>query len=161
MQILPIADDDLEVVLALNTSAVPHVNSISMDELRWFRDNAVYARVAVIESRLAGFMIGLGPGTLYQSPNYRWFCAHYEDFAYVDRIVVSDWARRRGVAEAFYQGFAASRPNAEFMTCEVNIRPTNEGSMKFHQRMGFRQVGSQEVEGGKKEVALLEMQIER
>jgi predicted GNAT superfamily acetyltransferase len=31
--------------------------------------------------------------------------------------------------------------------------------MIFHQRLGFRQVGSQETEGGKKQVALLEKML--
>lgn len=161
MEILPIADDDLDAVLALNTAAVPHVNQISRDELKWFCANAAFARTVKIESRLAGFMIGLRPGTDYRSLNYRWFCEHYDKFAYVDRVVVSDWARRRGVAEALYRGFADSQTDVDVMTCEVNIRPANAGSMKFHKRMGFRQVGSQEVDDGKKEVALLEMRIER
>ena len=114
-----------------------------------------------IDARLAGFMIGLRPGTAYQSLNYRWFCEHYDDFAYVDRVVVADWAQRRGVAEALYRGFAMSQTDVDILTCEVNIRPANDGSMRFHQRMGFRQVGTQEVDNGEKEVALLEMRIER
>lgn len=161
MHILPITDDDLDEVLALNTSAVPHVNRISLDELKWFCANAAFARTVKIESRLAGFMIGLRPGTDYQSLNYRWFCRNYDDFAYVDRVVVSDWARRRGVAEALYKSFATSQSDVDIMTCEVNLRPSNEGSMKFHERLGFRKVGSQELDDGEKEVALLEMRIER
>ncbi len=161
MQILPITDDDMAAVLALNSAAVPHVNRIGLDELAWFRDNASFARTVKIDARLAGFMIGLRPGTAYQSLNYRWFCEHYDDFAYVDRVVVADWAQRRGVAEALYRGFAMSQTDVDIMTCEVNIRPANDGSMRFHQRMGFRQVGTQEVDNGEKEVALLEMRIER
>jgi len=45
------------------------------------------------------------------------------------------------------------------MTCEVNLRPPNEGSMHFHQRLGFRQVAEQESEGGTKTVALLVRQL--
>ncbi len=151
----------MTAVLSLNSAAVPHVNRIGLDELAWFRNNASFAHTVKIDARLAGFMIGLRPGTEYKSLNYRWFCEHYDDFAYVDRIVVADWARRRGVAEALYTEFAASQADVNVMTCEVNIRPANEGSMKFHQRMGFRQVGTQEVDNGEKEVALLEMHIER
>ena len=161
MQISPITNDDMAAVLSLNSAAVPHVNQIGLDELAWFRDNASFARTVKIDARLAGFMIGLRPGTAYQSLNYRWFCEHYDDFAYVDRVVVADWARRRGVAEALYRGFASSQTDVDIMTCEVNIRPPNDGSMRFHQRMGFRQVGTQEVDNGTKEVALLEMRIER
>ncbi len=160
MQISQITNDDFDAVLALNTSALPHVNQIGHDELQWFCEHAVYAKTVKIDARLAGFMIGLRPGTDYRSLNYRWFCDHYEDFAYIDRVVVSDWARRRGVAVALYRDFAATQADVDIMTCEVNLRPANEGSMKFHQRLGFRQVGSQEVDDRSKEVAFLEMRIE-
>ena len=41
------------------------------------------------------------------------------------------------------------------MTCEVNLKPPNESSMRFHERYGFTQIGSQATEGGQKEVALM------
>ena len=152
MKILPIQPSDFEEVLALNRASVPHVNLISHDELRWFTDNAAYLQVAKIDEELAGFLVGLRPGTSYASPNY-------EDFAYVDRVAVSEWARRRGVAESLYAQFAESQADAPVMTCEVNIRPPNAGSMRFHNRMGFQQVGSQETDGGAKEVALMEKKL--
>lgn len=156
MQISPIEQDVYDDVLALNEASIPHVNRISREDLQWFVDYAAFVRIVKIDERLAGFMIGLRPGIDYQSPNYRWFCDNYEDFAYVDRVVVAEWARRRGVAEALYEEFARSQSGASVMTCEVNIRPPNDGSMHFHERLGFRQVASQEIDGGKKEVALME-----
>jgi predicted GNAT superfamily acetyltransferase len=156
MQILQIEQNDYDSVLALNEASVPHVNLIGTDELRWFVDNAACVRVSKIDDRLAGFLIGLRPGVDYASPNYRWFCDNYDDFAYVDRVVVAAWARRKGVAEALYETFRSSQVDAPVMTCEVNIRPANDGSMLFHERMGFRQVSSQEIDGGSKKVALME-----
>ncbi len=159
MEISDIEESDFEPVLALNEDSIPHVSRIGAQELRWFADNAAYVRVAKIEQKMAGFLIGLRPGTSYQSPNYRWFCQNYEDFAYIDRVAVSEWARRRGVADALYDDFNRTQSPVPRMTCEVNTRPANEGSMKFHQRLGFRQVGSQEAEGGAKEVAFLEKKL--
>ena len=156
MQISRIEQYDYGSVLALNAESVPHVNSIGPEELKWFDDNAACVRVAKIADRLAGFLIGLRPGTSYASPNYRWFCDNYQDFAYVDRVAVHSWARRQGVAESLYNAFADSQAGAPVMTCEVNIRPKNDGSMRFHERLGFRQVASQEIDGGRKEVALME-----
>jgi len=156
MKISPIKLSDFGAVLTLNESAVPHVNLIGQDELQWFADCAAFARVAKIDDQLAGFLIGLRPGTAYESPNYRWFCDNYEDFAYVDRVVVSDWARRKGVAESLYDKFAESQTGVPLMTCEVNIRPPNTGSMVFHERLGFRQVSTQLIDDGKKEVAMME-----
>jgi hypothetical protein len=156
MKISQIQKNDYDSVLALNEESVPHVNLIGVGELQWFVNNAACVRVAKDADQLAGFLIGLRPGTDYASPNYRWFCENYDDFAYVDRVIVAGWARRRGVAESLYETFGSSQSGAPVMTCEVNIRPSNEGSMLFHQRMGFRQVSSQETDGGKKEVALME-----
>lgn len=156
MKISEIEQNDFDDVLALNEESVPHVSRISRDELRWFYDNAAFVQVARIDDRFAGFLIGLRPGTEYASLNYRWFCDNYDDFAYVDRVAVSAWARRRGVAESLYDAFAQSQSEAPVMTCEVNIRPPNETSMLYHERLGFRQVGSQETNGGEKVVAFME-----
>ena len=156
MQILDIDRADYDAVLALNSASVPHVNNIGIDQLDWFAKNAVYFRAARINDRLAGFLIGLRPGTTYASLNYRWFCEHYDDFAYVDRVAVNEWAQRQGVAGASYSDFADSQTGVSSMTCEINIRPTNIGSMQFHTHLGFKQVGSQEIDSGAKQVALME-----
>ena len=41
------------------------------------------------------------------------------------------------------------------LTCEVNTVPPNESSMRFHERYGFRTVGTQTLEDGCKKVALM------
>ena len=159
MKITETEPGDFVDVLALNDESIPNVSRINGEELQWFCDHAAFVQIAKIDDRFAGFLIGLRPGTEYASPNYRWFCDNYDDFAYVDRVAVSEWARRRGVAESLYDAFAHSQSEAPVMTCEVNIRPSNETSMLFHERMGFRQVGSQEINGGEKEVALMEKKL--
>jgi hypothetical protein len=145
----------LPAILALNETAVPHVNSIDMEQLHWFAKAAAYFRIAVDGEALAGFLVGLRPGTDYESLNYRWFCDHYAEFAYIDRIVVAATARRQGLAGRFYADFERKSQDVPVMTCEVNIRPPNDESMAFHTSQGFRQVGSQDLDGGAKEVALL------
>ena len=157
MQLSDVTETDLADVLALNEASLPHVSSMDMDQARWFAANAWYFRVARIDGVFAGFLIGLRPGVDYRSENYRWFCESYQDFGYVDRVAVSQSARRQGVASQLYDDFAdALRGKVDVMTCEVNTRPPNESSMRYHERHGFRRVGSQETDGGKKEVAMME-----
>jgi predicted GNAT superfamily acetyltransferase len=160
MHISDVSPQDLEDIWILNEDSVPHVSRIDRNEVSWFAKNAHYFRVARIDQALAGFLIGLRPGRPYSSLNYRWFSERYSDFGYVDRVAVAESARRRGVATRLYEDFATTLGSAvDVMTCEVNIRPANESSMEYHRRLGFVQVGTQQTEGGKKEVALLEMKL--
>jgi len=151
------ATRDLQTILLLNESVVPHVNSLDISDVLNFLAKAVYFRVACDErDQVVAFLIGLNPGTDYDSPNFRWFCENINDFAYIDRIAVAESARRQGVAEALYDDFAASSQSwAQRLACEVNLRPENPGSLAFHKRVGFTQVGTQEIHDGTKEVALL------
>ncbi|MDH3751631.1 MAG: GNAT family N-acetyltransferase, partial [Gammaproteobacteria bacterium] len=108
---------DLDAVLLLNQSEVPHVGNVDLQQMQWFASNAAYFRVVCTRDRIAAFLVGMRPGTSYESPNYRWFCDHYADFAYVDRVAVADFARRLGLASRLYDDFAAAVPaTVEFMT---------------------------------------------
>lgn len=151
-----VSKSDLTEILALNESEVPHVGRVDIERMHWFAENATYFRVAKVDNELGAFLIGLRPGTSYQSPNYRWFCDRFDDFAYVDRIAVASAGRRRGLASSLYDDFAAAMPTSvKVMTCEVNIRPPNADSMQFHLRLGFREVGTLSNADGSQKVALL------
>lgn len=155
-----VEDSDLDAVLRLNESVVPAVSSIDLEQMRWFAASAAYFRVAINDDGIAAFLIGMRPGTEYSSPNYRWFCDAYDDFGYIDRIAVAESARRSGLASRLYHDFEDSLPaEVAVLTCEVNIRPPNDSSMRFHERCGFERVASQVIDGGAKEVALLVKKI--
>lgn len=67
-------------------------------------------------------------------------------------------ARRLGVGNALYDGVfdtLAAHPSISTLCCEVNVRPLNDGSLRFHHRLGFREVGQQETDGGAKTVSLM------
>jgi predicted GNAT superfamily acetyltransferase len=157
-----VAASDLDAVLELNEANVPEVGSISAEQMSWFMEHAPYFRVVDVDDRIGALLVGLRPGLDYGSPNYRWFAERYDDFGYIDRVAVAEHARRLGLASRLYSDFESTLPESVgVMTCEVNLRPPNDGSMRFHERQGFGQVGSQETEGGKKEVAMLAKPLER
>ena len=150
---------DLDEVVRLNNSATPAVPHASAAELADLIDSADHT-LAVPDAEgvgLIGFLIGFDPGSDYRSENYRWFASRGVDGLYVDRLVVDERCRGRRIGQALYDRvfqLARAAGRAE-VTCEVNVRPPNPGSMAFHSRLGFVEVGRQATKGGSVEVALL------
>lgn len=136
----PLAPGDHEVALALNNAAVPHVNGLEPESFDALIEEAYAARVIEgPDGSLLGLLVVYAPGTAYDSANYRWLCAHFESFLYIDRIVIAEVARGTGAGRFFYQhlerlGREAGIPR---LVCEVNVDPPNPGSIAFHERLGF------------------------
>lgn len=147
----------LKTVHRLNEAAVPHVNSLPLGTLDRFRVLAAAFRVATGAGEPLGVLVAFRPGADYGSDNYRWFSGAYDDFVYIDRVMVDEAARGRGIARRLYADIEALARGwqAPRLVCEVNIRPANDASHRFHDRLGFREVGRQETEGGRKLVSLL------
>ncbi len=145
-------------VIELNDAEVPQVGELGVDGLAPLLSHAALALVATVEGgKLGGFLVAIAPGEVYGSENYRWFERRGTDHLYVDRIAVADPARRRGIGDALYDVVeeVARRQGRAEVTCEVNLDPPNPGSLAFHERRGFVEVGRQDTDGGTKTVALL------
>ena len=156
MRIRDLVTTDLEAALALNNANTPALNELDLAELQRLHGLATFGLAAEVDGALAGFCLTLGPGADYESLNYRWFSARYDAFTYLDRIVVDTALRGVGIGAAFYTELEqriAGRPR--WLLCEVNVRPMNEGSLRFHHRVGFTEVGQQDTDDGKKTVSLL------
>lgn len=154
--IRPYRDGDLDALVRVNDSAAPAVPVTPRAGLAALaRDSAV--RLVADDGEPAGFVFALAPGLDYTSENYRWFSARSDSFLYVDRIVLAERLRSRGVGPKLYRAVfdAARAAGYREVFCEVNVRPANPGSLAFHRRLGFEEVGRQETTGGAVEVALL------
>ncbi|MEX2496581.1 MAG: GNAT family N-acetyltransferase [Woeseia sp.] len=165
-EIRDVVEADLPAVVAMNELAVPHVNSLDHRQIKRLLDQAAYFRAIVrgegTGEEVCAFLVGLGPEASYESPNFLWFCKKFNRFAYIDRIVVALTARRNGLASVLYEDFErVFRHKVPILACEVNIRPPNPASMKFHRGRGFRQFGSQRIDNGDKEVAMLVKKLDR
>jgi len=150
---------DLAEVLELNERSTPEVGEVDAARLAAIVEASSLALVArTAAGALAGFVIVLGPGADYDSPNYRHFAATYDDFRYVDRIAIDPSGHRGGLGRAFYEAvFAHARSHgAPVVLAEVNLEPPNPGSLAFHAALGFREVGTQVNYGGTTTVQFLE-----
>jgi len=153
--------DDLDQILLLNQRALPHVSSVTIEDMQRFLEQAAYFKVTGEPGGVVkGFLIALTPGLDYASTNYRWFSKAFDDFFYIDRIVIAENARGQGLGSLFYQDvIETARTHAPRLTCEVNSRPPNPQSMAFHARFDFVPVGTQQTEGDTKEVTLLSLDL--
>ena len=147
--------DDLGQVLRLNQSAVPAVGEIDRQRLEHLIGQSFISLVIEDEGSLVGFCIVLGPGADYGSVNYRWFETRYgalgEPFVYLDRVVIADSHRRRGLGSRLYEAViahATEHSDAIWFCLEVNLEPRNDESLAFHARMGFEEVGQQMTDYG-------------
>ena len=149
--------DDLDALMALNDAAVPHVNALTRSAWIEFLDAAAMIRLAEAQDgSIAALMVALPPGLGYGSENYSWFGRRLSQFVYVDRIVVAPAWRGCGLGAAAYADLrAASAGDERPIVCEVNLRPTNDASLAFHGKQGFREIGVQSVYGNTKRVAML------
>ncbi|MGI9451308.1 MAG: GNAT family N-acetyltransferase [Geminicoccaceae bacterium] len=161
IQIRDIQPDDVGWLLRLNNASVPNVSHLERNDLDDLLESACYARMAAIDDRPLGALIGFWPGADYQSVHYRWFSKRFEHFFYVDRVIVADDARGKGVGQAIYadiERFAYGR--TERIALEVNSLPPNPVSLRFHQAAGFVEVGEFEHEGGDKKVVMMVKAVE-
>ncbi len=158
--ISPTVSKQLPTIVKINQEALPAVSSVTLKDMEHFLSIVDYFRTLQLDDIIVGFLIALTPGKDYHSPNYKWFEKKFDSFMYVDRIVIDFAYQSNGFGWAFYNNLREfTEDRSPRITCEVNLRPPNEGSIIFHEKYGFRQIGTQETEGGKKEVSLLEYKI--
>lgn len=159
----PLTVADLETpdgaaLLALNNTYALELSWLEPERLAHLVAQAFLARrVGAADALLLTF----DQEADYDSPNFLWFRARYPTFVYVDRVVVADSARGRGLAKALYDDlFAAARSAGhERIVCEVNSDPPNAASEAFHAALGFVPVGTAAIHGGKKTVTYLERRL--
>lgn len=133
---------DIPRMVEINEQGLPGTGKVTQDEMVDLLSLSELAIGIDVQDDLAGFVLCLLPKTRYGSLNYKWFNERYDEFLYVDRIAVADEARDNGIGSTLYgQVIAHAEHLACPVTAEVSLRPPNPGSMRFHARHGFHQVG--------------------
>jgi hypothetical protein len=151
-----VRENELDSVLALNNAAGTTILPLDAARMREFFQQAAYFRVAEADGHLAGFLIGLREDAAYASPNFRWFRDRYEQFLYIDRIVVAQRYRGIGLGRVFYADVISyAEVRVPLLACEVFLEPRDDVSVLFHGTYGFQEVGQQLMPGVHRRVSLL------
>jgi predicted GNAT superfamily acetyltransferase len=128
---------DFDSIVHLNQNALEGVGPLDNESLSLLVKMSDQALVAEDDGDIAGFVITLPPGAEYDSSRYRWFEDKLvDDYVYLDRIVVSDEHRRKGVASKLYEEIEGDAPVA------LEVYETNDVSLAFHESRGFEEIGA-------------------
>ena len=152
---------DFPAILALNHQSEHFLSPLDLPKLSHISSEAGPFQVATAAESVAGFLLAFVPEADYDNPNFFWFKAHYENFLYIDRVVISEDFRGHHLATNFYvrlEQYAIGH-SVPRLACEINVDPPNPVSLRFHQKQGFVEVGRQVIEdehakSGKKLVSL-------
>lgn len=132
---------DHDQILDLNQGALHAVGPLEHEDLALLVKQADQAIVADADGEVAGFVITLPPDADYDSSRFRWFQKRYDEFVYLDRVIVSPDHRREGVGSELYEQLPDDVPVA------LEVYETNDASLAFHESMGFEPVGKLEHNG--------------
>ena len=142
METRPLSQNDVPSMWAINEQGLPGTGQVSEQEVSDLLTLSTLSIGAFREDELLGFVLCLSPDVDYGSLNYAWFMNKYDEFIYVDRIAVSLDHRDKGIGSKLYEEVIAySQDNRTPIAAEVNLNPPNPGSMRFHHRFEFEEVG--------------------
>jgi predicted GNAT superfamily acetyltransferase len=136
---------DVARVLEINNANTPGVSELTMSELETDIKNCLHALAIDNEhGEVCAFCITFAPDAPDAGANHRWFADRFESFVYLDRIAIDPTYQNLGLGVLLYQSveqqMIASAQHS-MLCCEVNLEPPNPGSLRFHHRIGFAEVG--------------------
>jgi predicted GNAT superfamily acetyltransferase len=143
---------DLARVLEINNANTPGVSELTMSELETDIENCLHALAIDNElGEVCAFCITFAPDAPDAGSNHQWFAERYESFVYLDRIAINSNDQNRGLGALIYQSVEQHMLNSaehSLLCCEVNLEPPNPGSLRFHHRIGFTEVGQHSPQQG-------------
>ena len=142
MEIRRLVSEDVEAAWQINEHGLPGTGQVSQEELADLLSLCKLPLGVFDGNEMLGFVLCLAPRTRYASRNYAWFNERYQEFLYVDRIAVAIEHRGRGIGTQLYERVIEHAESLQFpVTAEVNLTPPNPGSIRFHERHSFTEVG--------------------
>ena len=136
---------DLTRVLAINNANTPGVSELTLSELETDITNCLHALAIDNEhGEVCAFCITFAPDAPDAGVNHQWFAERYASFVYLDRIAIDPSYQNLGLGVLLYQSVEQQMIDSaqhSLLCCEVNLEPPNPGSLRFHHRIGFTEVG--------------------
>ena len=159
MNIRRLESKDVTAAWQINEQGLPGTGQISPEEMADLFSLSELPIGVFDGDEMLGFVLCLTPRKRYASLNYAWFNQRYQEFLYVDRIAVALEHRDRGIGSLLYGQVIEHGKNLQFpVMAEVNLTPPNPGSIRFHERHRFTEIGV--FHQGKKSVTMMLRPVE-
>ncbi len=136
-----IKDIHHEKLVAMNSQFVHWLSPLDAPRLYWLLERADYAR-QIHDG--AGMLIAYPSDVDYPDhKNIKWLSNHLDKFYYIDRIIIDEAKQGNGLGQILYDDVEdhARQNGFKWIACEVNTRPNNPGSHRFHLNRGYDVMG--------------------
>jgi len=143
-----------EALLHLNNTSARETSLLTSERF----DQLIHsARLALFIPPAAALLLAFEDTDDYDGGHFHWFRGRLHRFLYIDRVVVAETWRRHGLARMLYEEVfkRAIYLGHTRVVCEVNLRPPNPVSDKFHQTLGFHEIGRATINDDAKTVRYL------
>ena len=139
----------LKALYTLNQTNAPEVGFLdSLDYLKGLLEKSFINFCVKNDNEIIGFMVCFKEGSDYPSKNYKFFKDNENHFLYIDRVVIKEEYRRKGIANYLYSSIEEIAIElGSPLCCEVNTFPENKPSIQFHKKFGFVDIGKNDFEG--------------
>lgn len=157
MNFRQIKKDDYARVLEINRECVPAVGVLTMQDLENFQNTAYKFFVAETENKVVGYLLLFKRNADYDAEEFLYFKDRFEeDFLYVDQIALSANWRSKGIGKQFQEIAlkSAKENNLKRILLEISLTPRNDLSFRFHEGLGFKQIGVMKLKNGKENGAM-------
>ena len=147
-----------EALLYLNNASARETSLLTLKRFdRLIRS----AHVALFIPPAVALLLAFEDTDDYDGGHFLWFRRRPGRFLYVDRIVISEEWRRRGLARMLYEELfkRAGQLGHSRIVGEVNVEPPNPVSDQFHEALGFAEIGRAIIDDGAKTVRYLEARL--
>ena len=93
---------------------------------------------------LSAFTLAISAGQALDHFPYQWCMTRFENFVFLDRVVVDACHRRSGIGSAMFASLLnkAKAQQSEMLVCQVHDRPANKVGHQFVQSLGFTPIES-------------------
>ena len=138
----------LKEIYTLNQTNAPEVGFLdSLDYLKELLEKSYMNFCVRNDNEIIGLMVCFREGSDYSSENYKFFTDNENHFLYIDRVVIKEEYRRKGIANHLYSLIEKiATESGTPICCEVNTFPENKPSIEFHKKFGFVDIGKNDFE---------------